>query len=171
MANWCSNKVEFIGEDSQFEQLASLFQAMAKNEKKDRRGQLPDFAESSDTGYFFEIAWENGILYYQTKWSPNRREVMRIAIKYGVGFIHSYDEPGNLVFGETQYLNGVFTDIDLDTDDFAQYEYDDDTNTYRFENQNHEGTEDILQTLLERKKALHKQQCLNPTENDQFTTI
>jgi len=166
MANWCSNRVEFIGEHSQMEQLASLFQAMAKREEKDRCGQLPDCAEIPDTGYFFQTAWENGILYYLTKWSPNRREVMRIAIKYGVGFIHSYDEPGNLVFGETQYLNGVYNDVDLDHDDFGQYEYDEDTDTYRFENQSYTGTEDILQTLLERKKAAHIQQDLNPTGND-----
>lgn len=171
MANWCSNRVEFIGEHSQMEQLASLFKAMAAKEKKDRCGQLPECATIADTGYFFQTAWEDGILYYETKWSPNRREIMRIAIAYNVGFIHSYDEPANFVYGEAQYLNGVYADIELDFDDFAQYEYDEENNTHRFENQNYQGTEDILQILLERKKATVKQQDLNPSDNDTSETL
>lgn len=38
MANWCSNRVEFIGEHSQFEQLASMFRAMAADEKRQGAG-------------------------------------------------------------------------------------------------------------------------------------
>lgn len=161
MANWCSNSVTFIGEHSQFEQLASLFQAMAENERKLKKGQLPPFVEDTEGGYFFETTWEDGILYYQTKWAPNTRILVRIAEEYKVGFTYSYDEIGNGVFGEASYLNGELTEIDLDADDIGQYEYNEDNGTYRFENRTYESSGDILETLLERKKAAIGQKELN----------
>jgi hypothetical protein len=153
MANWCSNTVEFIGEHSQFEELEKLFLAMAKKEKKEEKGQLPLFAVS-DGGFLFDIRWEDGILNYETKWSPNTAVIVAIADKYQVGFIYSYAEPGNCVFGEATYKDGTLTDIALDFDDLNNYEFDEETNTYRFENQNYECSEEIQEILLERKKAI-----------------
>ncbi|RFZ91121.1 hypothetical protein D0C36_19460 [Mucilaginibacter conchicola] len=171
MANWCSNKVEFIGESSQIEQLASLFNAMAANEKKNGCGQMPEFVPISETKYFFSISWENGILYYETKWSPNTSVLQRIAMEYGVGFIHSYDEPGNAVYGEAHYLNDELTVIDLDWDDIGQYEYDEENGIYRFENRNYESSDEILYIMLQRKKAAIRQQNLNPTDNNPSETF
>lgn len=160
MANWCSNTVEFIGEHSQFEELETLFKAMAKKEKKEERGQLPPFA-AGDRGFLFDIRWEEGILYYETKWSPNTAVITAIADHFKVGFTHSYAEPGNCVFGEASYRDGELTAVDLDFDDIAQYEYDEESNTYRFENQNYECSEEIQEILLERKKAIQRLQDLN----------
>jgi hypothetical protein len=164
MANWCSNMVEFIGEHSQFEGLGKLFKAMAAKEKKERKGQLPDFAEG-DKGYLFDVRWEDGILYYETKWSPNIEVIVAIAGHFKMGFCYSYSEPGNCVYGETNYRNGVLTDVALDWDDIALYEFDEETDSYRFENQNYENSEEILEILLERKKAIIALQDLNPDNN------
>ncbi|MFC0513099.1 hypothetical protein ACFFGT_02770 [Mucilaginibacter angelicae] len=160
MANWCSNTVEFIGEHSQFEELGRLFKAMATKEKKERRGQLPPFAEV-DSGYLFEIRWEGGVLYYETKWSPNTEVIVAIADHFKIGFRYNYSEPGNCVFGEAAYRDGTLTDVALDWDDIAAYDFDEDTDTYRFENQNYDSSEEILEKLLERKKAIRKLQGLN----------
>lgn len=161
MANWCNNRVEFMGEHSQFEQLAALFKGMAETEQRTGCGQLPPFMESEAYGFFFEIIWENGVLYYQTKWAPNTAVLVLIAEEYEVGFTYNYDEVGNGVFGEASYMNGNLTVIDLDADDIGQYEYDADNGTYRFENFTYESSEDILQLMLERKKATIRRKGLD----------
>lgn len=153
MANWCSNTVEFLGEHSQMEQLKNLFDAMAAKEKRERKGQLPAFA-AKEGGFLFETSWEQGILHYLTKWSPNIALIKKVADHFGVGFIYTYDEPGNLVLGEAAYKGGVLTDIFLDDDDYDQYQYDDEKRAYVFEEQGYENNYEILEILLERKKAL-----------------
>jgi hypothetical protein len=160
MANWCSNTVEFIGEHSQFEDLGKLFKAMAAKEKKNRAGQLPPFAQG-DRGYLFDIRWEDGMLYYETKWSPNTAVIVAIAEHFRMGFRYSYSEPGNGVFGEAAYRDGTLTDVALDWDDIASYEFDEDTDTYRFENQNYDNSEEILEILLVRKQAITALKDLN----------
>ncbi|RWY47381.1 DUF1281 family ferredoxin-like fold protein [Mucilaginibacter gilvus] len=165
MANWCSNSVEFIGEHSQFEQLTSLFQAMAKKEKKEERGQLPTFVKE-ERGHLFCIRWEDGILNYETKWAPNTNIIVQIADKFGVGFKLNYTEPGMEIFGESTYTDGCLEDICLDNDDTSRYEYNEDDSTYRFENQNYECSEEIQEILLERKKAIKRLQDLDPTNNN-----
>jgi hypothetical protein len=153
MANWCFNTVEFIGEHSQFEQLEKLFRGMKKKEEQVGKGQMPAFVKSSE-GYFFECCWEGGILYYNTRWSPNTDNLKKVADHYGVGFTLSYSETGNLIYGEASYLNGVLSDVNLDSGDFDLYEFDDDKNTYCFEGESYESSEEILETLLKRKKAI-----------------
>jgi hypothetical protein len=153
MANWCSNTVEFIGEHSQFEYLEILFEAMASKEKKEEKGQLPAFTHF-DRGFLFDIRWEDGVLNYETKWVPNTEVLVAIADHFKVGFIYSYAEPGMSIFGETTYKDDILTDIFLDDDDTRQYEYDELADTYRFENQEYESSDEILDILLERKKAI-----------------
>lgn len=153
MANWCSNTVEFIGEHSQFEQLRELFEAMAGKEKKERKGQLPDIAKN-EGGFLFETRWEDGILHYETKWSPNIQTMIKVADHFKVGFKHGYSETGNLVFGEASYTEGRLIDIFLDDDDYRLYSFNEDTETYTFENNDYESSDEILEILLERKKAI-----------------
>jgi hypothetical protein len=159
MANWCSNTVEFIGEHSQFEYLKILFEAMASKEKKEEKGQLPAFTHF-DSGFLFDIRWEDGVLNYETKWAPNIEVLVAIADHFKVGFIYSYAEPGMSIFGETTYKDGILTDTYLDDDDTGQYEYDELADTYRFENQDYESSDEILDILLERKKAIKALQDL-----------
>ena len=149
MANWCSNKVELIGEHSQFEYLKILFEAMASKEKKEGKGQLPEFMNEKDSGYLFGTRWEDGMLFYETKWSPNFEVVKQVAEHFSVGFIHNYAEPGNMIYGEATYKDGVLTDIFLEPADYQLYDYDEEKDTYSFESD-----DEILEILLERKKAI-----------------
>ncbi|RWY48340.1 DUF1281 family ferredoxin-like fold protein [Mucilaginibacter gilvus] len=164
MANWCSNTVEFIGEHSQFEYLEVLFTAMAAKEKKECKGQLPAFVNEKDTGYLFETRWEGGILYYETKWSPNFGVMKHIAEHFRIGFIHRYAEPGNMVYGEASYKDGVFTDVFLQPVDYDLCGFDEDTDTYTFEGNTYESNDEILEILLERKKEAQALQDLNNNE-------
>src|ERR1700749_1200696 len=128
MPNWCSNRVEFKGEPDQIELLKLLFQAMALKERKTRKGQLPHFIR--DTGYLFEISWEEDVLYYETKWSSNVAVMVKVAEHFKVDFSMGYAEPDNWVFGEALYQNGNLTDIFLDNDDYELFEQDEETGRY-----------------------------------------
>lgn len=152
MANFCCNTVHFIGDATNKEKLAELFAAMAEKETATQEGQLPPFVEATE-GYMFQTALEDGVLFYQTKWSPNFEVIKKIADQYGLGFHIAYDELGNMVYGEALYENGKLVNVFLEDSDFEQYEYQEDTEDYLFEGAVYESDYDILEILMERKKA------------------
>ncbi len=65
MANWCSNTVQFEGDTQQLDALQELFINLAERQRIENVGQLPDFINVVK-GYFFDIRWEEGVLYYET---------------------------------------------------------------------------------------------------------
>lgn len=156
MANWCNNTVVFEGKPEAIEQIERLFKAMAEQEQKEKRGQLPDFARDRNEGYFFNIYRDDdvtGVVQYETRWSPNTEIVQAIAEHYKVDFTQDYEELGCLVYGRATYVDGILTDNYLDDDEFGAYSYDEETDTYRFEGETYESDYEILEALLERKLA------------------
>ncbi|SRR5690606_38598402 len=159
MANWCSNTVVFEGEPETIEQIQQLFKSMAEKQQKENCGQLPDFVEDSNGGYFFDIYQDDditGIFQYETKWSPNIEVVQAIAEYYNVNFIQDYEELGNCICGRAMFSDKLLTDIYLDDEEFEQYEFDEETDTYHFEGEEYESDYEILETLLERKIENHQ---------------
>ena len=161
MANWCSNTVVFEGSLEAIEQIKWLFQAMATKEQQEQKGQLPNWVNQHNGGYFFDLYLDNDnteVFQYQTKWSPNIEIVQKIAEHYKLDFVQDYEEMGNLIYGQTIYRNGILQDIYLKDEDFEQYEYDEDTDNYHFEGEIYNNDIKILEILLERKICNH----LNP---------
>ena len=159
MANWCSNTVAFEGVSETIEQIKWLFQAMATKEQQEQKGQLPDWVNQHNGGYFFDLYSDKDnteVFQYQTKWSPNIEIVQEIAKHYKVDFVQDYEEMGNLVYGQATYNNGTLQDIYLEDEDFKQYEYNEETDQYHFEGKIYESDCDILETLLERKIKIHQ---------------
>ena len=159
MANWCSNTVGFKGTPEAIDQIKWLFQAMATKEQQEQKGQLPDWVNQHNGGYFFDLYSDKDnteVFQYQTKWSPNIEIVQEIAKHYKVDFVQDYEEMGNLVYGQATYNNGTLQDIYLEDDDFEQYEYNEETDKYHFEGKIHESDCDILETLLDRKIKRHQ---------------
>src|SRR4051812_13054213 len=117
MANWCFNHVRFHCSEWVMGELEKLFMKMAKKEKKENVGQLPDFI-SAATGYLFNIRWEDHVLCYDTKWCPNIEIIQRIADLYQSDFDYSYEELDMHVYGEYLYQHGQLIDICLDDADF-----------------------------------------------------
>ena len=159
MANWCSNTVAFEGVSETIEQIKWLFQAMATKEQQEQKGQLPDWVNQHNGGYFFDLYSDKDnteVFQYQTKWSPNIEIVQEIAKHYKVDFVQDYEEMGNLIYGQTIYRNGILQDIYLKDEDFEQYEYNEETDKYHFEGKIYESDCDILETLLERKIKIHQ---------------
>ena len=154
MANWCSNTVVFEGNPEAIEQIKWLFQAMATKEQQEQKGQLPDFVNQHNGGYFFDLYLDNDnteVFQYQTKWSPNIEIVQEIAERYKVDFVQDYEEMGNLIYGQARYYKGILQDIYLEDEDFEQYEYDEETDNYLFEDETYNSDTEILEMLLERK--------------------
>ena len=159
MANWCGNTVAFEGTPEAIDQIKWLFQAMATKEQQEQKGQLPDWVNQHNGGYFFDLYSDKDnteVFQYQTKWSPNIEIVQEIAKHYKVDFVQDYEEMGNLVYGQATYNNGTLQDIYLEDDDFEQYEYNEETDKYHFEGKIHESDCDILETLLDRKIKSHQ---------------
>lgn len=169
MPNWCNNTVTFEGKPEVIEQVQQLFRIMSEKQEKENCGQLPDFLEGNDNSRYFFDFYENDIAVfnYQTKWSPNIETLEQIAEHFNVGFTLDYKETGNLIYGRATYENETLTDIYLEYEDFDQYEYDEETDTYHFEGEEYDSDYDILETLLERKIKNH----FNNNKNQNNETI
>ncbi|WP_160370499.1 hypothetical protein [Sphingobacterium humi] len=158
MANWCNNTVVFEGKPEAIEQIQQLFTAMADKQEIENCGQLPDFVEDSNGGYFFDIFQEEdctGVFQYETKWSPNTEVLKKIAERYKVDFIHDYEEMGCLIYGKATFSDKLLTDIYLEDEDFEGYKYDEESDSYDFEGKKYDSDCEILETLLERKIENH----------------
>ena len=153
MANWCSNSVAFEGDETTLEQVRLEFVKMQICENKENCGQLPKFISDKNRGYFFDILLEDGdcIFNYQTRWSPNTEILLQIAEYFKVDFIYNYEEIGNQIYGIIFYLNNEVNEICLEEEDFEQYEYHEETDSYFFEDGNYESDYEILEILLKRK--------------------
>ena len=157
MANWCSNTVVFEGEPEAIEQIQQLFKTMTEKQQQENCGQLPEFLDDTNGGWFFDIYQNDdviGIFQYETKWSPNIEIVQRIAERYGVKFTQEYAEVGNQIYGKATYLEGILDDVCLSDEDLEQYHYDEETDRYYFENEEYESDCEILEMLLSRKLAV-----------------
>lgn len=154
MANWCSNTVVFGGNPETIEQIKWLFQTMATQEQQEQKGQLPDFVNPKNGGYFFDLYFENDdteVFQYQTKWSPNIEIVQEIAEHFKVDFVQDYEELGCCIFGKAIFENSELTDIYLEDEDFDQYQYDEEKDQWIFEGNIYGSDYEILEILLERK--------------------
>ena len=153
MANWCSNSVAFEGNETALEQVRLEFIKMQILENEENCGQLPEFILDKKRGYFFDILLEDGgcIFNYQTRWSPNTEVLTQIAERFNVDFILDYEEIGNQIYGVSVYSNNELTEICLEEEDFEQYDYNEETDTYFFEEKNYESDFEILEILLKRK--------------------
>lgn len=157
MANWCSNTVVFEGEPEAIEQIQQLFKTMTEKQQQENCGQLPEFLDDTNAGWFFDIYKDDdviGIFQYETKWSPNIEVVQKIAERYGVKFTQEYEEVGNQIYGKATYSNSILDDVCLSDEDLEQYHYDEETDRYYFENEEYESDCEILEMLLSRKLAV-----------------
>ncbi|KUJ58342.1 DUF1281 family ferredoxin-like fold protein [Chryseobacterium aquaticum] len=156
MANWCSNKVTFIGTQKKLSEVSNLFQQMIDNEKEGSIGQMPGFINKKD-GYFFEIdknTIDDYTFCYDTRWSPNIEILWLIANHYNVEFVLDYEEYGMKLFGKTIYENQFLNDCRLSLNDFKNIVYDEESDHFEFEGKTYEDDSEIIQILLNRKIAI-----------------
>jgi hypothetical protein len=131
MANYCANTVEFSGDLSGVLRLRSLFAEAGYG-----LAFRPDILPEKQDSYFFDAAMEGNKLFYETRWGPNQGGVLRLAEHFGLDYVHWYEEPANMVYGEAWLKEGEFNHVWLDLPDIAGHDY------------------DSWETLLEEKKRL-----------------
>ncbi len=151
MPNWCNNTVCFEASKATLKKIKSLFLTMAKKEQKWKSGQLPDFIIDQQD-WFFEIRWEDDVLYYETRWSPNTHVVRQVADAFQCGYVHDFDELDMAIFGKTIYRNGQSTTVELDADDFNRFTYNEQQDCWEFEGVQFNSDYEILEILLEQKE-------------------
>lgn len=154
MANNCYNIVHFEGEN-----IGKAIEEFEKMQKKSIAGLgvVPDWfhpdKENIDFDKFiFCIQIDGEQISFETKWVPDPKSILAIALKYNLSFTLSYDEPGNGVYGKFEYdiETKELKDYCLDFEDFHQYTENDEAG-YTFEGENYESEYDILDILFERK--------------------
>ena len=153
MANWCSNTVRFTGNKESTDKILQLFKTMMEQENKSGEGQIPGFVQGKD-GIFFEIYQNETDEYsfqYETKWCPNIEVSYLISEHYNTEFVLEYAESGSCIYGRTTYQNQLLDDVCLDFSDFDKCCYDEETDSYQFDEETYDSDMEILEILLERK--------------------
>lgn len=133
MANWVNNDVRFIGSANKLEKLKIFLSEMQLEAKKNGLGVATAALENQPAIHIIEMrSWEiNDTLYmtYMTNWSSNEKDLIQIADKFAVGFIHDAFEPGSSIYQRSKYLQGeqlVYAEMqnfDYETIDFDRDSY------------------------------------------------
>jgi hypothetical protein len=148
MANWCSNFIQTDNED-----VIDVFNYLAKKEQQEGHGQTLDYF--ADDRFLFSIVVEDGHISCETKWAPPIDTILNLSKRFDCRVELDYDEPGCLLFGKYIADKGEETAYFLTDKDFDLFEYDEDKNSYMFEEQEWESDSDIKELLLERKMNGH----------------
>lgn len=163
MPNWCTNNLNIQGSEKELQEIKDLFLELKKKQEETDHGQLPDWIDDSNGGWFFyiEVGEElpgsgNIHIWYETKWAPNIEIIQQIADRYKVDFTCDYEESGCNVYGRAIYKDGKLKEYDL-TDEFDEFEYDDDNDVYKFRDKEYDSDWEILEILLEEKIAKEKE--------------
>ncbi|ASE62095.1 hypothetical protein CEQ15_11630 [Chryseobacterium indologenes] len=119
MANWCNNTVVFLGTPEAIAQITALFQKIVEMGQQIDFDRLPDFLRGTEECFFCYISFNHdGMVKYESKWSPNIEAVLQIAMHYEVDFVMDYQEVGNCIFGRATYAKGIYNNICSDPTEF-----------------------------------------------------
>lgn len=148
MPNWCYNVLTFSGENE--DKALELFKNLQEKCEREQVGVAPEFIENPDR-YFFWVDAEDSVVHFQTKWSPPIQDMEKIGEHLNVDFELEYSETGCLIYGKLVRRDGELTDMYLEDDDFAQYQYNEEQDRYLFRGEHWEVEEEILELLFEEK--------------------
>lgn len=136
------------------EELRLLTERLIEREKLENCGQLYELV-SEKSGYLFETSYDDGILCYLTKWSPNTQVLISVADHLNLSYTHGYEEPGMMIYGRDTYKDGELVQVMLDNEDFALYEFNEQSGQYEFEGESYTNDEEIIEVLFRRKLELY----------------
>lgn len=119
MANWCDNIILFAGDPEKIAHLLELFFEQAEPDMH----QMPGFVTAENWAMIDMEFYNNGRIYYRTRWEPNLEALQQIADHFDVGFVNRYAEPDMFIWGEAIYQNGQGRDIRLELSDYQRCHY------------------------------------------------
>ena len=125
---------------------------MANAEKKSNKGQLPKFVTALGEWFFF-IRWEDDVLYYSMRWSPNIDALQQVADHFKCGFILEFDELMMKLYGLVSYEDKTLNLVELTVEDFDQYSFNEKDNCWIFRDCIYYSEYEILDILLEGKQT------------------
>ena len=159
MPNWCYNRVYFSGMN--VSQAKKLFDKLVDEYKAgDGSGVKPDMITVPSSGtnpYLFNLnnngdgTLEDVSYIYDTKWSPNISDLITVCKTLGCDFKVYYDELGCGIYGYTQMVNEVVTEVDLSHHDMDEVDYDEEKDLHIFRGQEYESSDECYDILLTEK--------------------
>ena len=148
MANWCSNYLHATG--GNVEGLHELLESARRHTLEKHEGWM---FTTDGHRYLFDFDRNGDQWNFETRWSPPIEEIFTIARTLGVSIEMDYVETGNCIFGRMRYdhTTGNVIDICLDDSDFDRVSYDDETDTYRFNDEVYDSEYEPLEIMLDAK--------------------
>lgn len=123
MANWCSNTITFIGDETKVKHLIKGFEIM--DERDLNKYPLLLENETMEKGFVGLYVDGSEQVAFETKWSPDPVYIIKIANLFGVDFELEYEELSEGLYGvfKYDYENKTLTDRCLQ--DIPEYSEDD----------------------------------------------
>lgn len=150
MANWCSNYVEYEGEEANINSLLEELRELEKENKKTGLGVRP--SEEGDLQYMFDLYLTDDVFLFQSKWASANDSLQFLAKKYQVTIINRYSEPGNMVFGQWTSDGEIEDDVWLTDEEWElAVPGDEEGSYYTYEGKEYECVEEVLDIILDKK--------------------
>ncbi len=150
MANWCSNYVEYKGEEAN---ISSLLEELRELEEENRRtglGVRP--SEEGALKYMFELYVEDEYFSFESKWSPANDSLQFLAKKYQVTIVNRYSELGCMVFGQWTGDGETEKDVWLTDEEWdLVVPGDEDASYFIYNGKEYEYEEEALNLILQEK--------------------
>ena len=150
MANWCSNHVEYKGEEANISSLLKELRELEKENEKTGSGVRP--SEEGNLRYMFDLQVANEYFLFESKWIPANDSLKFLAKKYRVTLENSYYEPGMMIYGKWTSDGETEEDVWLADEEWdLVVPGDEDGSFYIYKGQEYEVQEDALEEILDNK--------------------
>lgn len=150
MANWCTNYVEYRGEEANINSLLEELEELEEKNRKTGLGVRP--SEEGDLQYMFELYVEGESFSFESKWSPANNSLQFLAKKYQVTIVNRYSELGCMVFGQWTGDGEIEGDVWLTDEEWdLVVPGDEDESFYIYDGNEYEVQEDALEEILDKK--------------------
>lgn len=150
MANWCSNYVEYKGEEANIFSLLEELRELEEENRKTGLGVRP--SEEGDLKYMFELYVEDEYFTFESKWSPANDSLQFLARKHDVTIINRYYEPGSMLYGKWTGDGETENDVWLTNEEWDLVTVgDEDGSYYTYEGEEYECEEEALDLILQKK--------------------
>lgn len=135
MANSCYNDIRFIGSEEELNKVRMLFIKLADENCRSKKQVAAVFFNQEPQNCFMLIEiwkeWDHLMVSYQTKWTPNFQDSMKIANEIEVSFVHDAFEFGCGIYQRCIYVHGEFLLFPkMDQQEFMVYDFDGDSTPY-----------------------------------------
>jgi len=150
MANWCSNHVEYKGEEANISSLLEELRELEKENEKTGSGVRP--SEEGDLQYMFDLQVVDEYFLFESKWTPANDSLKFLAKKHGVTLENGYYEPGMMLYGNWTSDGETEKDISLDQEEWDSVTAGDEfASHYIYNGEEYECEEDAFDLILKEK--------------------